>query len=132
MPYLTFGEYSDLGFTELEETEFKKLVNKASDVLDSVTRFFYKQNVLEDDVKFRKEQFKKAVACQIEYFHEMGATTTQGINEPSTVTIGRTTVSNSSRNSNNSDQKQNSIVSDDVYMYLQGTGLLYKGLGVRS
>ncbi|HLQ75434.1 MAG TPA: hypothetical protein VK107_05330 [Alloiococcus sp.] len=129
MLYLTYNEYMDLGFAEIEETEFDKLIKKAGDVLDNVTRFFYKQNVLENDVDFRKEQFKKAVAAQVEYFHDMGATNSHGLNEPGTVTIGRTTVSKGTRNSSQHEQ-QNSIVSDDVYMHLEGTGLLYRGIGV--
>ena|SRR5699024_3137151 len=129
MHYLTYDEYMDLDFTEIEKMEFDRLLKRASDVLDNVTRYFYRKNVLENDVDFRKEQFKKAVAAQIEYFHEMGATNTHGLNEPGTVTIGRTTVSKGTRNSSQHEQ-QNSIVSDDVYMYLEGTGLLYRGIGV--
>lgn len=132
MPYLTYDEYKDFGFTEIEENEFNKLIKKASDVLDSVTRFFYKQNVLEDDVEFRKKQFKKALAAQIEYFHDTGVTSSHELNEPGSVTIGRTTVSKSSRNSSEANEKQNSLVSEDVLMYLRGTGLLYRGIGVRS
>lgn len=132
MPYLTYEEYNKLGFTEVEETEFNKLIEKAGDAVDSVTRHFYKFNDIEDDVPFRREQFKKAVACQIEYFHDMGATSSHGLNEPSTVQIGRTSMSKGSRNSSGQNEQQNKLVSDDVYMYLSGTGLLYRGIGVRS
>lgn len=128
MTYLTYEEYMDLGFADIEETEFNKLTKKASDVLDSVTRFFYKKNVLEKDVNFRKEQFKKAVAAQVEYFHDMGATNSHGMNEASTVTIGRTTMGGNSQQST----QQNSLVSKDAYFYLKDTGLLYRGIGVRS
>ena len=41
MPYLTYAEYIEFGFEEIEETEFERLVKKASDVIDGVTRFFY-------------------------------------------------------------------------------------------
>src|SRR5690625_1184999 len=132
MAYLTHEEYKDFGFNEIGENEYNKLIKKAGDVLDSVNRFFYKQHVLEDDVDFRKAQFKKAVAAQVEYFNDMGATNTHGLNEPGSVTIGRTTVSKGSRNSSGANEKQNNIVADDVYMYLRYTGLLYKGIGVRS
>lgn len=128
MPYLTYEEYNQLGFVDMEEAEFNKLLPKASDVLDSVTRFFYRENDLESDVPIRKEQFKKAVAAQIEYFYEMGAANSHGLNEPSTVTIGRTTLTAGSRNSQAS--PQNDLISKDVYFYLKETGLLYKGLGV--
>ena len=132
MPYLTYEEYIDLGFPEIDEQEFNRLLSKASDVVDSVTRSFYKFNDIESDVPFRREQFKKAVAAQIQYFYDMGGTSSHELNEPGTVTIGRTTVSSGSRNSTSQDDSKNKLVSDDVYMYLQGTGLLYRGLGVRS
>lgn len=128
MPYLTYEEYNQLGFADMEEAEFNKLLPKASDVVDGVTRHFYKFNDLESDAQFRKEQFKKAVAAQIEYFYEMGAANSHGLNEPSTVTIGRTTLTAGSRNSQTA--PQNDLVSKDVYLYLNYTGLLYKGLGV--
>lgn len=128
MPYLTYSEYLDFGFTEIEGTEFQKLLPKASDVIDSITRHFYKFNNLSDDVPFRQEQFKKAVGAQIEYFYEVGATNTHGLQEPSTVTIGRTTLSEGSKNSQIA--PQNDLISKDVYFYLRDTGLLYKGIGV--
>lgn len=130
MPYLTYDEYIELGFPEIGETEFNRLLPKASDVVDSVTRSFYKFNDMENDVPFRREQFKKAVAAQIQYFHDMGGTSSHELNEAQTVTIGRTTVSTSNRNSSQEEQK-NKLISDDVFMYLRYTGLLYRGVAMR-
>lgn len=126
MPYLTYQEYLNLGFSEIEESEFNRLLPKASEDVDGVTRHFYKFNNLADDVPFRQEQFKKAVTAQIEYFHDMGATSSHGLEEPSTVTIGRTTLSEGSRNSNKTTQR--GLISKDVFFYLKDTGLLYRGL----
>lgn len=131
MPYLTYDEYVDLGFPEIGETEFNRLLPKASDVLDIVTSSFYRFNDLENDVPFRRDQFKKAVAAQIQYFYDMGGTSSHELSEPGTVTIGRTTVTTGSRNSTQGEQKT-SLISDDVFMYLQDTGLLYRGLAVKS
>ncbi len=132
MAYLTYEEYKKFGFESIEEIEFDKLIRKASDVVESVTRYFYAYNNIDDDVKFRREQFKKAIAAQVEYFHEMGATTSYGLNEPTTVQIGRTSMSSGSRGSQNAQAPKNDIVSSEVYMYLAHTGLLYRGIGVRS
>lgn len=132
MPYLTYEEYKELGFADIDETEFDKLIKRAGDAVDSITRFFYKFNDIDCDVPFRRGQFKKAVACQVEYFHEMGATNSHGLNEPGHIQIGRTSMSKGSRNSSGTDEKKNNVVSDDVYMYLRHTGLLYRGLAVRS
>ena len=127
MAYLTYEEYLGMGFTEIEEGEFDRLLKRASDVIDSITRSFYRFNDMEKDVSWRREQFKKAVAAQIEYFHEMGATNTHGLNEPTSVTIGRTTV-----NTRNNAQKdtQNGLICPDVFLYLKDTGLLYAGVRV--
>ena len=130
MEYLTYDEYIQFGFAEIEKTEFDSLLPKASDVVDSVTRSFYKFNDLENDVPFRREQFKKAIAAQIQYFHDMGGASSHELNEAQTVTIGRTTVSTSNRNSSQ-EKSKNKLISDDVFMYLRYTGLLYRGVAVK-
>ena len=127
MAYLTYQEYINFGFAEIDEEEFNRLLPKASDVIDGITRSFYRFNDMEKDVSWRREQFKKAIAAQIEYFHEMGATNTHGLNEPTSVTIGRTTI-----NTRNNAQKdiRNDLVCPDVFLYLKDTGLLYSGVRV--
>lgn len=130
MPYLTYDEYIGFGNETIELEKFNKLLVKASDVLDYVTRNFYQFNDLETDHEFRKIKFKKAVSAQIAFFYDMGGTSTHDLNEPSHVQIGRTSTSTGARNSSNQDEQKNNIVSDDVYMHLTGTGLLYRGLDV--
>lgn len=126
MPYLTYEDYQFWGTASVDEQNFPKLLQKASDVVDSVTRSFYQFNDIEQDAPFRREQFKKAVAAQVDYFADSGATNAHGLNSPLSVSIGRTQISNGATNQN----KLNTIVSDDVYMYLKDTGLLYRGIGV--
>lgn len=126
MPYLTYEEYLDFGFAEIEDAKFQRLLPKASDVIDSITRYFYRYNAIEKDVPFRREQFKKAIGAQIEYFHDLGATSTHELNTPLTVNLGRTQVSTGEANQ----KKVNTLVAPDVYMYLRDTGLLYRGIGV--
>lgn len=126
MPYLTHEEYKDFGFSEIDELEFDRLVKQAGDVLDGVTRDFYQSCDLESDIDYRKTKFKKAVAAQVEFFHEAGATTSYSLNEPTSVTIGRTSMGGRSRATGHNG-KQN-IVSDDAIRYLEPTGLLYRGL----
>lgn len=129
MPYLTYEEYKTFGFTEIDEAEFNRLLPKASDVVDSITRHFYKFNNLSDDVPFRQEQFKKAVGAQIEYFYEVGATTFEGINKgPQTFSAGRTTVTNASRYNPSGKNETKPLIAEEVFFYLQDTGLLYRGI----
>jgi len=126
MPYLTFEEYQDIGFSDVTVDDFPKLERKASDVLDSVTRDFYQHHDLETDVPLRRDKFKSAVAAQIEYFNDMGGTSAHELNNPLSVSIGRKSISSGAKNQ----AKLNTIVADDVYMYLRNTGLLYSGIGV--
>ncbi|MER2172167.1 MAG: hypothetical protein ABS938_16240 [Psychrobacillus psychrodurans] len=129
MPYIDYQYYTDeYKGVSIDASTFSSLVVRASDAIDSITRSFYQFNDLETDVAFRKNKFKKAVACQVEYFHEVGSTTTYGMNEPSSVTIGRTSMSEGAKGSQTT--SQNTLVSQDAYMYLRDTGLLYRGLGV--
>lgn len=126
MAYLTYEEYLGMGFAEMEKGEFDRLLKRASDVIDGITRHFYRYNDLDDDVPFRREMFKKAIAAQIQYFHDKGGTMNHEIVSPLTVNIGRTSVLMGEKNQ----QSENKIISVDALRYLSGTGLLYCGIGV--
>lgn len=124
MPYLTYEEYEKLTGKTIEPDKFEELLPGASGVLDSVTGYFYVKNELEIDVHFRKTQFKKALCAQLDYFHDVGGTSSHEINNPLTVSMGRTQVMTGADNQ----KKTNKLVSDEVYMYLYPTGLLYRGV----
>lgn len=126
MPYLTYEEFEELSSSDIDETEFDNLLPKASGVLDYVTLNFYHHVELEKDHKVRRDKFKLALASQIEYFDYMGATTSHELNNPLSVQIGRTQMSMGERNQQRANQNAN--VSEDVYFYLTGTGLLYRGV----
>ena len=129
MAYLTFEEYQKLGYEELTETEFNALINKACVFIDSQTRNFYQFNDLEKDIPFRRDKFKFAIALQVEYMHQTGATSTYEINTPQSWSIGRTSVSEASRYSNSGRNEAPSILSDDAIAMLSGTGLLGRAVG---
>jgi len=130
MAYLTFEEYKAMPYKTVSEEEFPDLLETASDVIDPETSFFYRFNSLDEDVvNFRREQFKKAIGCQIGFMAESGSMTTQGLNTPNSFSIGRTTISKgSTANSTGSDGKPN-LLSDDAISLLTHTGLLYRGIG---
>src|SRR5690625_528663 len=132
MPYLTYDEFNELApHIELEETEFNKLLPKASDVLNNVTSHFYARKDIEKDNSWRVKQFKKALCAQIEYFHEVDSMTFEGINNaPQTFQAGRTSVTNTSRFNAGGENESKSLVAEDVYIYLEGTGLLYSAVSV--
>ncbi|OTP28262.1 hypothetical protein IGJ19_002430 [Enterococcus sp. DIV1368b] len=122
--YLSLTEYKHLvdEETKLTEKDFQKLLRKASALLDIQTRRFYQRNDLESDILMRRDAFKLAVAYQIEYMHEAEATTTFGMQEPDSWSIGRMSVSKG-KGSN-----EVSLLSGDAMLQLSGTGLLYRGV----
>lgn len=129
MPYLTYEEFKELADIEIEEMKFDKLLPKASAVLDKETNHFYARCDMEKDNPWRVDKFKRSLCAQIEYFNELGATTFEGINNaPQTFSIGRMSVSNASRYNPSGANESKSLVAEDVYIYLEGTGLLYAGV----
>lgn len=130
IPYLTKAEYDDMPFTGVaDEKKFKEFLQTASDRMDIETNYFYQFNDFESDMNFRKTQFKKAVACQIGYMIDLGATTTEGMNKtPQSFSIGRTTINNPSRYNPSGENESKSLISDDALDYLRSTGLMYKGV----
>lgn len=132
MSYLTFEEYQQLTQSADDERKlFETNLAKASAVLDNITNNFYQFNDLATDVSFRATRFKQALCAQIGYFNELGANTFEAINKaPQSFTLGRTSISNGSRYNASGENGSKSLVAEDVYIYLQGTNLLYRGVSV--
>ncbi|KST90117.1 head-tail connector protein [Lactococcus lactis] len=125
MAYLTFPEYQKFGYQEVTEDDFKRLVVRSSDVIDIRTRNFYRFHDLESDIEFRKNQFKKAIALQIERMAILGAVSTAEIDSPTNWSLDGVNVTNGG--SGASGDNAMSIVSEDALELLSMTGLLYRG-----
>lgn len=131
MAYLTYDEFKELSQSGIDETTFKSLIKKASAILNNLTSYFYVKNDITKDNQWRVKQFKQALCAQIEYFDEVGSTSFEGINQaPQSFSAGRTSVTNTSRFKAGGENESKSLVAEDVYIYLQGTGLLYAGVAV--
>ena len=131
MDYLSFDEFKKItGKTDDYEDTFKQFYLKAAAVIDNITNRFYQLHKIDEDpVTFRVDQFKLALCSQIEYFGELGAATFESINRaPQTFSAGRTSVSNGSRYNSSGANESKSLVAEDIYIYLEGTGLLYRGV----
>lgn len=130
MAYLTLAEYTtDGNYRDIAQDEFTKLLNKAESLLDVITNSFYRFTNFDTDNEWRKKRVKRALISQIDYFKETGKTTTEGLNSsPQSVSLGRTTISQSSRYNASGSNESKTIISDDMEIYLQGTGLLYRGI----
>ncbi|MEQ7200185.1 hypothetical protein [Enterococcus avium] len=131
MDYLSFDEFKKItGKTDDYEDTFKQFYLKAAAVIDNITNRFYQLHKIDEDpITFRVDQFKLALCSQIEYFGELGAATFESINKaPQTFSAGRTSVSNGSRYNSSGANESKSLVAEDIYIYLEGTGLLYRGV----
>ena len=129
MAYITFDEYKELtGAADDTLDKFNANLSKASTVIDSITNNFYQFNDLETDkVKFRVDRFKLALCAQIDYFIEVGGNTFEAVNKaPQSFSVGRTSISSGSRNNASGQNETKQIVAEDVFIYLEGTGLLYR------
>jgi len=127
MPYLTYEEFKN---PNVDEETFDELLEKASALLDHITNNFYVKNNIAADTEWRALKFKQALKAQIDYFVEVGSTTFEGINqEPQSFSAGRTSVTNTSRYSMKGSNKSKSLIAEEVYIHLAGTGLLFAGVG---
>ncbi|MCM3618747.1 hypothetical protein M3936_14240 [Sutcliffiella horikoshii] len=131
MPYLTYEEFKEITEKDIQREQFDKLLARSSAILDSVTSHYYKRRDISTDNTWRVSQFKHALCAQIEYFHVLGATTFEEINNtPQTFSAGRTSVSNASRYNPSGANESKPLVAEDVFIYLEGTGLLFRGVSL--
>lgn len=91
MDYLTYPEYLELGFDEIDN--FDELYKRAEMTVNLYIHNFYAYKDFESDFKPRKEAVKNAIAYQIYYLDRSGITTAEEKQSLSSVTIGRTSVS---------------------------------------
>ena len=113
-------------FRSIADSEtYYNLLYKAGDVLLHLTNHFYRDHDFVSDEATRKNAYLKALACQVEYFYEMGEMTTAGLNNvPQAMDLGRTKVSMMANVNETGTTVPKSIVCPDIYLYLDGTGLL--------
>jgi len=124
--YLTFEEFTELTDREVAIDLFDRYYKKAASVLDNITNNFYQVHSIENDpIEFRVKKFKLALCAQIIYFYEAGGDSNESLNKtPQSFSAGRTSISNKSTENG----KDKPLVAEDVYIYLESTGLLYRGV----
>ena len=129
MPYLTFDEYSKMGFV-LTSEQFEANEPYAERHLNRLTSDYYVFNSLEADTwTYRANKFKEAIAIQTEYVAENGKTIQETTsNNPKSIGVGRLSLSYAD---NSSTSATGSLVSSEVIDTLALTGLLYRGIDYR-
>lgn len=131
MAYLTYDEYQQLHFQDIDEESFDKVLMRATMAINSVTNFRLLKNdkLMDDWPDWMKEQFKQAVGLQMEYVAKTGietASDARDMGNISSSSIGDTTVSTGKSDTGLSDTKL--YLSPDVVSILGALGLLYKGV----
>lgn len=123
MAYLTFKEWKEFGFADLEEKEFERLEKKAAIALDNETRYFYLKHNLDSDSAIRRLAFKRAMALTIEQMFNTGITSLADKLALSSISLGRTSISVSKDS-----LAKFSLVPVEAIHLLSSVGLLYKGV----
>lgn len=125
MDYLTYPEYLELGFDEIDK--FDELYKRAEMTVNLYIHNFYAYKDFESDYKPRKEAVKNAIAYQIYYLDRSGITTAEEKQSLSSVTIGRTSVSyQNSSQSISKGSKYNLSLDAENWLRLAGFG--YSGV----
>lgn len=131
MKYLTHEEMQELA-TEMPVTfeVIAKLVAEAEKLVNIYTRRFYFYNDFNNENKFIKECIKDAIREQVRYFHSTNTYTLEEINDtPQTLTIGRMTISNSSKYGGSGNSGNARPVACLGFMdNLSATGRLWRGV----
>lgn len=127
---LEYLEFSDLISIDYTEEQFDKVIKSAARSIHHTTRNFYKHHDFEEDVEWRKNAVKEALALQVEYFIQAGSSTSEGMNsKPQAVQLGRTMISQSGRMKASRASENKALVCLEAQLALSGTGLLNRGVG---
>ena len=123
----------------LSQNEFQELTNKstnadfdtlekaAENMINPLTRMYYERNSIDEDTDTnRVNWFKKALALQIEYMDDIGATSTYEMAQKDikSVSIDGTSVSTGTSPTDSSTNGVYNLALE----YLFYTGLLYRGV----
>ena len=127
--YFSYDELSDLQKESVSEEQFNMYIVKAQDIVDHVTAHYWMYKKFESIIptNFLVKQTKKAVYSQLEHFVKQDGSTIADFQAPTSFSVGRTSITNST-SQQSSEVNLNTLISPEVYMHLEGTGLLYRGV----
>lgn len=124
--YLSYDELSEVQKESVTVEQFNEYIEKAEDIVDHVTSHFWMYKNFDDANKFLVKQTKKAVYSQLEHFVKQDGSTMADFQVPTSFSAGRTSITNGS-NQTESEADLSTMISPEIYMHLEGTGLLYRG-----
>lgn len=126
MQLLSQKEFQELT-SKSTNADFDTLEKAAENMINPLTRMYYERNSIDEDTDTnRVNWFKKALALQIEYMDDIGATSTYEMAQKDikSVSIDGTSVSTGT---SPTDSATNGVY-NLALEYLFYTGLLYRGV----
>ena len=126
MQLLSQKEFQELT-SKSTNADFDTLEKAAENMINPLTRMYYERNSIDEDTDTnRVNWFKKALALQIEYMDDIGATSTYEMaqKDVKSVSIDGTSVSTGT---SPTDSATNGVY-NLALEYLFYTGLLYRGI----
>lgn len=125
MDYLTYPEYLELGFDEIDK--FDEWYKRAEMTINLYIHNFYAYKDFDSDFEPRKQAVKNAVANQIAYLERTGIMSAEEKQSLASVTVGRTTVSYQNGSQSVSSGKRYNL-SLDAENWLRMAGFGYSGV----
>lgn len=126
MQLLSQKEFQELT-SKSTNADFDTLEKAAENMINPLTRMYYERNSIDEDTDTnRVNWFKKALALQIEYMDDIGATSTYEMaqKDVKSVSIDGTSVSTGTSPTDSSTNGVYNLALE----YLFYTGLLYRGV----
>ncbi len=126
MQLLSQKEFQELT-SKSTNADFDTLEKAAENMINPLTRMYYERNSIDEDTDTnRVNWFKKALALQIEYMDDIGATSTYEMAQKDikSVSIDGTSVSTGTSPTDSSTNGVYNLALE----YLFYTGLLYRGV----
>lgn len=131
MEALSYEEYEAYS-GKVDEAKFNALIKKAQIAIEAITNgFYFDTDKLETELasvqyNMRALYYKHAIAYQIDYYDEMGATTVAALNKkPVSQSIGSTSINYGEKGTDSSGNVAR--VSAESLDVLGVVGLLYRG-----
>lgn len=126
MQLLSQNEFQELT-NRSTNADFDTLEKAAENMINPLTRMYYERNSIDEDTDTNRiKWFKKALALQIEYMDDIGATSTYEMaqKDVKSISIDGTSVSTGT---SPTDSATNGVY-NLALEYLFYTGLLYRGV----
>ena len=125
--FLIYDDLTESQKEKLTEEQFMEYIEQAEAVIHNVTNNYW--NVYPYVAgTYLVKQTRKAVFAQIMWFVENGGSSLQSFKSPASFSAGRTSVTERSGRDQSEDAGLTQLVNPEVYIHLQDTGLLYRGV----